>query len=69
MTFMDLVSEKRSVTIERKWVHSQTQLHKKIAADKGHSVLQYNMTIIAYMQQLLDMEGLFGTSANCIVGI
>ena len=27
------------------------------------------MTIIAYTQQLLDMEDLFGTSANCKVGI
>ena len=27
------------------------------------------MTIIAYTKQLLDMEDLFGTSANCIVGI
>ena len=69
MTFMDLVYEKRSVTIARKWVHSHTQLHQTIAADKGHSVLQYYMTIIAYMQQLLDMEGLFGTSVNCTVGI
>ena len=27
------------------------------------------MTIIAYTQQLLDMEDLLGTSANCTVGI
>ena len=27
------------------------------------------MTIIAFTQQLLDMEDLFGTSANCTVGI
>ena len=27
------------------------------------------MTIIAYTQQLLDMEDLFGTSASCTVGI
>ena len=26
------------------------------------------MTIIAYTQQLLDIEYLFGTSANCTVG-
>ena len=31
------------------------------AADKGHKVLQYYMSIIAYTQQLLDMEDLFGT--------
>ena len=27
------------------------------------------MTIIAYTQQVLDMEALFGTSANCTEGI
>ena len=32
-------------------------------------MLQYYMTIIAYTQQLLDMENLFGTSANCTIGI
>ena len=29
-------------------------------------MLQYYMTIIAYTQQLLDMEDLFGTPANFI---
>ena len=32
-------------------------------------MLKYYMTIIAYTQQLLDMEDLFGTSANCTVDI
>ena len=30
-----------------------------MAAGKGHSVLQWYMTIIAYTQQVLDMEDLF----------
>ena len=42
---------------------------ENLAADKRHSVLQYFMTIIEYTQLLLDMEDLFGTSANCTVGI
>ena len=42
---------------------------ENLAADKGHLVLQYNINIIAYTQQLSDMEDLFGTSANCTVGI
>ena len=32
-------------------------------------MLQYYITIVAYTQQLLDMEDLFGTSANCTVVI
>ena len=40
-----------------------------LAADKGHQVLQFYMTIIAYTQQLLDMKDSFGTSANFTVGI
>ena len=40
-----------------------------LAADKGHYVLKFYITIIAYTQQLLVMEDLFGTSANCTVGI
>ena len=39
-----------------------------LAADKGHYVLKFYITIIAYTQQLLVMEDLFGTSANCTVG-
>ena len=35
-----------------------------LAADQGHHVLQYHINIIANAQQLLDMEDLFGTSAN-----
>ena len=42
---------------------------ENLAADKGHKVLQYYMTIIAYTQQLLDMEDVFGTSANSTVGL
>ena len=30
-----------------------------LAADKGHQVLQFYMTIIAYTQQLSDMKDLF----------
>ena len=37
---------------------------ENLAADKGHHVLQYYIKIIANAQQLLDMEDLFGTSAN-----
>ena len=37
---------------------------ENLAADQGHHVLQYYINIIAYMQQLLDREDLFGTSAN-----
>ena len=40
-----------------------------MAADHGHHVLQYFINIIANAQQLLDMEDLFGTSANWTVGI
>ena len=40
-----------------------------MAADQGHLVLKYYITIIANAQQLLDMEDLFGTSANLTVGI
>ena len=32
-------------------------------------MLQYHITIISYTQQLLDLEDLFRTSANCTVGI
>ena len=35
-----------------------------LAADQGHYVLQYYINIIANAQQLLDIEDLFGTSAN-----
>ena len=35
-----------------------------MVADQGHNVLQYYINIIANAQQLLDMEDLFGTSAN-----
>ena len=64
MTFMDLVSDRTSVTIALKWVHSHTQLLKILAADQGHHMLQYYINIIANTQQLLDMEDLFGTSAK-----
>ena len=37
---------------------------KNFTADQGHHVLQYYINIIANTQQLLDMEDLFGTSAN-----
>ena len=37
---------------------------KKLAADHGHLLLQYHINIIANAQQLLDMEDLFGTSAD-----
>ena len=40
-----------------------------MAADQGHHVLQYYINIIANARQLLDMEDLFGTSANWTVGI
>ena len=40
-----------------------------MAADQGHQVLQNDINIIANAQQILDMEDLFGTSANCTVGI
>ena len=42
---------------------------ENMAADQGHHVLQYYINIIANVQQLLDMEDLFGTSANWTVGI
>ena len=32
-------------------------------------MLQYYMAIIAYTQRVLDMGDLFGTIANCTVGI
>ena len=32
-------------------------------------MLQYSMAIIAYSQQLLDIEDLFETEVNCTVGI
>ena len=34
------------------------------SADLGHDVLQYYINIIANAKQLLDMNDLFGTSAN-----
>ena len=37
---------------------------ENLAADLGHHVLQYYISIIANTQQILDMEHLFGTSAN-----
>ena len=37
---------------------------ENLAADQGHHVLQYYIIIIANAQQFLDMEDLFGTSAN-----
>ena len=37
---------------------------KNLAADQGHHVLQYYINIIANALQLLDMEDVFGTSAN-----
>ena len=40
-----------------------------MAADQGHLVLQYYIKIIANEQQSLDIEDLFGTSANLTVGI
>ena len=42
---------------------------KTLVGDKGYLVLQYSMTIKAYTQQVLDMEDLFVTVANCTVGI
>ena len=35
-----------------------------MAADQGNHVLQYYINSIANAKQLLDMEDLFGTSAN-----
>ena len=35
-----------------------------LAADQEHHVLQYYINIIVNTQQLLDIEDLFGTSAN-----
>ena len=64
MTFMDSVTDRTLAKIACNWVHSHTQLLKKMAADQGHNVLQYYINIIANTQQLLDMEDLFGTSAN-----
>ena len=46
MTFMDLVSDKTLVTIAWKMGPASENL----AADKGHHVLQYYMTIISYTQ-------------------
>ena len=40
-----------------------------MASDQEHHVLQYFKNIIANAQQLLDMEDLFGTSANWTVGL
>ena len=37
---------------------------ENMAADQGHHVLQYYIKLIANAQQLLDMEDLFGNSAN-----
>ena len=42
---------------------------ENVAADEGHQVPQYKLTIVAYTQIFLDMEDLFGTSANWTVGI
>ena len=42
---------------------------ENLAADQGHHVLQYYINIIANTQQVLDMEDVFGTTANCTVGI
>ena len=55
MTFMDLVSDRTLVTYTAS---------ENLAADQGDHVLQDYISIIANMQQLLDMEYLFGTSAN-----
>ena len=43
------------------WAYTASE---NLAADQGHHVLQYYINIIANTQQLFDMEGLFGTSAN-----
>ena len=63
---MDLVSDRTLVTIiiARKWVHMPYTASENLAADQGHHVPQYYINIIANTQQLLDMEDLFGTSAN-----
>ena len=37
---------------------------ENMAADHGHHVLQYYINIKANVQQLLDKDDLFGTSAN-----
>ena len=69
MAFMDLVSDRTLVTIAWKWVHMPYTASENLAADQGHHVLQYYKIIIDNTQQLLDMEDLFGTSANWTVGI
>ena len=69
MTFMDLVSDRTLETIAWKWVHMPYTASENLDADQGHHVLQYYINIIANTQQLLDMEDLFGTSANWRVGI
>ena len=51
MTSMDLVPDRTLVKLHEPYTASEN-----LAADKGHCVLQYYMTIIAYTQQLLDME-------------
>ena len=63
MTFIDLVSDWMIVTIAWKWVHNHTQLLKiwlQVKDTKCYSITDN----IAYMQQWLDMEDLFVTSAN-----
>ena len=66
---MDLVSDRTLVTIAWKWVYMPYTASENLAADQGHHVLQYYINIIANTQQLLDIEDLFGTSANWTVGI
>ena len=68
MTFMGMVSD-NVYNNRMKMGPYPVTASEHLAADKGHLVLIYYMTIIAYTQQLLDMEDLFGTSANCMVGI
>ena len=35
-----------------------------LTADRGYIVSPYSMVSVAYTQQILDMDDLFGTSAN-----
>ena len=68
MTFMVLVSDNVSNNCMKMGPKPYTAF-ENLAADRGHYVLQYYMAIITYTQQLLDMEDLFVSSANCRVGI
>ena len=58
---MDLVSPSNNCIKMGPYLYEASE---KLAADQEYQMLQYYINIIAYTQQLLDMEDLFGTTAN-----